>query len=297
MNAPLPAMPPRADEDEDIDTRVMRAEQRLIAREQRLRQGVADLTGQLRHSLRPRRLLLPGGVLLGAVTLVSLLRRRPAAAHAAPPPPRAPLPHIPWPRLFDLAWPMLPQRWRDRVSPAMASNIAALMPLAEGLFGRAREAVPLKSMPEVDLVRLAGRWFVVGELPGPQQPEAQQPPELGLLPRDDGQVELLQLRVDAAGSTHAGDTLLQPVPGSHGARLRSSRWPEALQWLPGACSEHVVLHVDAAYEEALIGTAERDSLWLLSRRPALPAERRQALVQKASDQGFPVRKLRLYTPA
>jgi lipocalin len=58
-----------------------------------------------------------------------------------------------------------------------------------------------------------------------------------------------------------------------------------------------VLHVDTAYEEALIGSAGRDTLWLLARRPSLGAERRQALAQIAGDHGFAVDRLRFYDAA
>jgi apolipoprotein D and lipocalin family protein len=50
--------------------------------------------------------------------------------------------------------------------------------------------------------------------------------------------------------------------------------------------------VDEGYDEAMIGSSARDSLWLLSRRPQLSAERRLALTQLARDRGFDVERLR-----
>ena len=87
---------------------------------------------------------------------------------------------------------------------------------------------------------------------------------------------------------------MQAVPGSRGTRLRVSRWPEPLQWLSHAWSDLAVLHVDEGYEEALIGSPSRDTLWVLSRRPSLDAARRQALLLIARDRGFAVDKLRLH---
>ena len=51
-------------------------------------------------------------------------------------------------------------------------------------------------------------------------------------------------------------------------------------------------YADAGYDEAVIGSTSRDALWLLSRRPRLAPERRQALVQLARDRGFDVERLR-----
>ena len=305
MNRPLPPLPASLSHTEqgaDIDTRILHVEQRLIAREENLRRGVGALTGQLRETLQPRRLIAPAaGALLGSAALLSLFRRPPAPT--AVPPGAAPAARpsifpmeIPWMRLLGLAWPMVPERWRERVSPAMASSFVTLgLPIVEGLLGTRRTAKPLTTVADVDLMRLSGRWFVVGELPVPMQAKAVQPPEFGLLPRDDGELDLLQRRIDKGG-THGSEARVQPVPGTQGAQLRISHWPEALQWLQWAWTDHAVLHVDEAYDEALIGSPDRDSLWLLSRRPELAHERRQALVQIARDRGFDVQKLRFIEP-
>lgn len=303
MTAPLPASLSRIENDGDIDAHILRIEQRLIARQDNLRRGVGALTGQLRQMLQPRRLLVPaGGVLLGVAALLSLWRRPHVAtavpaSSAATAPAAGPAVDIPWVRLLGLAWPLVPARWRERISPATASSLVTLgLPLIEGLLGTRRAAKPLATVAQVDLMRLSGRWFLVGELPAPLQTAALQPPELGLLARDDGQLDLLLRRIDANG-THGSEARVQAVPGSQGARLRISRWPEALQFLHWAWSDHAVMHVDEAYEEALIGSPERDSLWLLSRQPVLAQERRQALVQIARDRGFDVQKLRVTQPA
>ncbi|MGQ3051533.1 MAG: lipocalin family protein [Roseateles sp.] len=301
MNAtrpPWPASLSHAEAAGDIDEQIRLIEHRLIAREENLRRGVADFSGQLRETLSPRRLLVPvGGALLGVVALASLWRRprpQPVAVHLPPEAPSGSLPpHIPWMQLLGLAWPMLPERWRHRVNPATVSSLVVLgQPLIDSLLGQ-RDASPLEVMPEVDLARLSGRWFLVAELPPPLQAEAVEPPELGLLPRDDGHFDLLQRRIDADG-THGSEARVQAVPGSRGARLRLSRWPEALQWLSHAWSDLAVLHVDEDYDAALIGSPGRDTLWVLARHPALDAARRQALVLIARDRGFAVDSLRFH---
>jgi apolipoprotein D and lipocalin family protein len=291
MNPSLPAKPLPADAEDDLESRILQVEQRLIAREQRLRQGVAGLGKQLRHRWRRRKqLLLPvaGGLL--AVAALLALSRRPAASRPAAEASRRRM-ELPWRRLIGLAWPLLPAAWRERVSPGTAGGLLTLgLPLVEALLGaRRREAAPLRTVSGVDLARLSGRWFVVGELAGPSAGGTPEAPELGLLPRDDGQLDLL-MRHGRRGS----EAVVQPVPESQGARFRISHWPEALRWLPLAWAEYGVLHVDPAYEEAVIGSVGRDALWLLSRRPGLPQQRREALAGIAADNGFAVDKLRCH---
>lgn len=273
----------------DLEERILRVERRLMAREERLRRGVADLSGELRQRFQPRKLLLPvGGGLLAAAALFTLWRR---PTHAAPPaPPPTARPQLPWVQLLGLAWPLLPQRWRERVNPAAAGSLLTLgLPLIESLL-RPRPAEPLVTVAEVDLGRLAGRWFLIGELPAAHGDAPLQPPELGLLAREDARFDLLQRRICSSG-TQGSEALVEPVAGSHGSRLRISHMPEALRWLPQAWTEHGVLHVDADYQEALLGSVGRDRLWLLARQPSLAAERRQALAQIARERGFAAEKL------
>lgn len=271
--------------EDDLETRILHAEQRLVAREETLRRGVVRLGTDLRHKLRPHKLLLPVGAGLLAAAAVLTLWRRPAApaSHGS-----AATRRLPWMQWLALALPLLPPQWRSRLGPGGMPALATLgLPLVEALL-KPRHAEPLPTVAEVDLARLAGRWFLVGEMPAPHA-ELQEPPELGLLPRDDGDFDLLQRR-----GTQGSEARLQALPDGHGARLRTSHWPELLRWLPLAWTELGVLHVGPDYDEALIGSNARDSLWLLSRQPALAPERRQALAQLARDRGFDVAKLHFY---
>lgn len=298
MNAPLPLGPPpvEADDGVDIDARILLVEQRLIAREARLHRGVSALAGEARRCLQPRRLVAPvGGVLLAALALRALWRS-PTGATAEAPPPAGGAAGLPWLHLLGLAWPLLPARWRERVNPAVASSVLTLgLPLLERLRGGRCTRPPLATVDEADPLRLRGRWFLAGELPAPLEAESAEPPEMGLLPREDGQFEVLQRRIDARGA-HGRQGLLQPVPGSRGTRYRFSDWPASLHWLPWAWMELRLLHVDAGYDEALLGSPERDRLWMMSRRPGLAAERRAALVQLARERGFAVERLRFAPP-
>lgn len=279
----------------DLDAQIQRVEQRLIDREARLRHGAAGLARDARRALRPRRLVMPvASAMFGLAALLSL-RRRPRGAPASPGPeaPGAGL-RLPWTQLVGMAWPLLPARWRDRMGPAAATSLLTLgLPLIEQLAGSRASGPPLAAVPAVDLARVTGRWFLVGELGSPLQPPATEPPELGLLPRDDGQFELLMRRIDPRG-THGSEARVEPLPGSHGARWRVSHWPQALHGLSWAWHELAVLEADDAGEALLLGSPSRDILWLLSRRPELDEARRAATVQIARDQGFEARRLRFF---
>lgn len=289
---------------DELDARILLVEQRLIDREARLRQGATALGDHVHDALQPRRFVKPALVVAGIAALLWLRPRRAAAAQASPAKPLAAtaglavlLRGVPWMRVISITWPLLPARWRGNVSPTAAGGLAALgIPVLERLLRTPRDTAPLAAMPEVDLARLAGRWFLVGEIPAAGMAEPRQPPELGLLPRDDGQFDLLQRRIDRHG-THGQQALVRTVPGSNGARLQVNHLPALLQALPWGWEDLRVLHVDAGYDEALIGSPARDVLWLLSRRPEMAAPRRQALTDIARERGFDVERLHAIVPA
>lgn len=123
----------------DLDAEIARVEQRLMAREQRLRSRAARFSAQVQRQWRPRRLLIhAAGAVLGSAAVLSLLRGR---RHAAPPvsgpaaaTPPAGFAWAPW---LGLAWPLLPERWRRHVSPSMAASVLTLgVPVVLRLLGR-----------------------------------------------------------------------------------------------------------------------------------------------------------------
>ena len=303
-----PRMPPpqaqRSGADDPLDVRIERAEQRLIAREQRVHQHVDSLALRVRLLLQPKRLLMPlaGGALAvaslwwlrrGGLGPTALARQQAgqawAGAHDGGP--HAGDKGLGWVRMLGLAWPLLPKRWSQRVNPAMASTALSVgLPLAERLLA-GRSVPPLATMPQVDLVRFGGRWFEVARLPSRAQPACQWGQSVTrYVPRLDGGIAVQQHCATQRGM-RVVHSMARPLPGSNGARLQISHWSPALRWLPMAWRDHWILHVDDHYSEALVGSPARDSLVLLSRRRTLPPQRVKALVQIAQDRGFAVDRL------
>lgn len=73
-------------------------------------------------------------------------------------------------------------------------------------------------------------------------------------------------------------------------------WVEFDNWfsrlLPGvAKGDYWVLYLDDDYQTALVGNPNRRYLWLLSRRPTVPAYERESLLAKARQQGYDTTRL------
>lgn len=159
MNAPLPPLPaslsPTDTGEGDLDTRILRVEQRLIAREENLRRGVKSFGARMGEALQPRRLVKPALIAVGGLAALLLLPRLLPARHRHHLPRRSPpgpdvgeaatavakpaamfalLASLPWGRLLGAVWPMLPQKLRERVSPqTVGSAISVVLPLMESV--------------------------------------------------------------------------------------------------------------------------------------------------------------------
>ena len=316
---PAPTLPDDLSADIDLDTRISLAEQRLIAREQRLRGQVQGLGQRLQQAAAPRALLLKaGGVALAGAALVWTLRRG-GSRHGHPPARRnhpAPAMSGGPPQwllsLLPMAWPMLPERWRSRISPATAATVLGVAaPLIDRLLARRNaandndrndhtdHADTLPTVAQVDLLRYAGTWHEQARLPAPFESVCQGQPRAIYQPLGNRLSVRNECR-GADGDLRVVEGVARVVPGSGGARLQVSFMPAWLHWLPMVWADLWILHVDEDapdYRVALVGHPSRKGLWLLSRDPELAVDELQRLVALANNLGFDTDRLVMAGPA
>jgi apolipoprotein D and lipocalin family protein len=60
-------------------------------------------------------------------------------------------------------------------------------------------------------------------------------------------------------------------------------WPE---------QEFLVVHLDDAYTETIIGRTKRDHVWIMARTPAIPEDAYARLVRKVGEMGYDLSRLR-----
>lgn len=129
-----------------LEHQIRQVELRLIAREQRLWRGVAEVRSRARDALSPRRLLRPleiaGGLALAGTAAWWLLRRSGRPHHPAPQRKvdRARwrsrvvaavglLTAVPWAPVMHFFWPLLPTRLRKRSTPGgAAATLSVTLP-------------------------------------------------------------------------------------------------------------------------------------------------------------------------
>ncbi|MCF8122972.1 MAG: lipocalin family protein [Desulfarculaceae bacterium] len=75
------------------------------------------------------------------------------------------------------------------------------------------------------------------------------------------------------------------VDASGGGRLKVQfQWPFT--------GDYWIIGLDSAYRWAVVGTPDRDYLWILSRTPRLGSAQYQKAVQIAKQKGWPIQRLR-----
>ena len=280
----------------DLDTRIAIAEGRLLARQQQLRRQWSGLRTRVEQATQPRKLALP--VVAGALTLLvlwRLLRHGEGSRQVQPRAARrsgAPASPLHWLRWLPLLLPLLPLRWRERLAPAASGGMLGLaLPLLRRAWDGGSQRPQPVALAGLDLPRYAGLWYEIARLPTRFEDGCVSRPTAEYRAGPDG-LEVINRCRTATGRERVARGLARVVPGSGGARLEVSFAPAWLRWLPLVWADHWVLHVDADYRIALVGSPGRDVLWLLAREPEPTVAQFRELVGVARRQGYDLRRLR-----
>jgi apolipoprotein D and lipocalin family protein len=153
---------------------------------------------------------------------------------------------------------------------------------------------PLQVVAPVDLIRYAGLWHEQARLPNRFEKQCEGPVNAEYSLRDDGTIEVRN-RCELADGTSdetVGTARVVQVAGQPGAgRLEVRFAPDWLSWLPMVWGDYWILKLDRDYQVALVGTPNREYLWVLSRMPQLDPATLDAELEYARTLGFDVDKV------
>jgi apolipoprotein D and lipocalin family protein len=257
---------------------------RVRLHDTRLRHSLHTLKDEAVHGVG-RKIAIGGAVLAAGWLLGRGLRKK--ARHAEPVfddgvrRPRGGIP--PW---ANMLVPYLMPLLTPLINPKVAHSLAAL-----GVPIRPQALEPLQTVEALDLGRYAGTWYEIARLPTRHEKacasdvvaEYTVDEHGGLVVRNrcrhaDGEIDEVQ-----------GQGRL-PDPRQPG-QLEVAFAPAWLRWWPGSWADYWVMSVDADYQVALVGTPDRDGLWLLSRQPQIAAPVWEALTSLAQSEGFDTSRL------
>ncbi|MGI4779053.1 MAG: lipocalin family protein [Janthinobacterium lividum] len=150
---------------------------------------------------------------------------------------------------------------------------------------------PLQAVGPVDLERYAGLWHEQARLPNRFQKKCTGPVTAEYTPLADGTIEVRNrcVLVDGTTSESIGAARVVKVGGRPGAgRLEVRFAPSWLSWLPAVWGDYWILKLDRDYHVALVGTPDRDCLWVLSRDPVLDPGLLETELEDARTLGFDI---------
>lgn len=167
-----------------------------------------------------------------------------------------------------------------------------------GLALAALHAAPLthaqKNTPQtvdsVDLERYVGTWREVARLPMFFQRNCARQVTASYQIIGDGKISVTNRCLNSKGKLIEAKGVATTV-NQAGSKLKVSFLPSWLQWLPVGKGDYWVLALEEDYTVALVGTPDRDTLWLLTKRSTLSNETKQKYLSIAADQGFNLTEL------
>ena len=176
--------------------------------------------------------------------------------------------------------------------------IRALIPLVglSALLSACAAIVPTQpapglpqTVPTVDLGRYTGTWHEIARLPTRFQDGSDIRCEgvtATYTAREDGRIDVVNRCRNALANNAVKEAsaVATPQEGSGNARLRVSFfWPFH--------GDYWVIGLDPEYRWAVVGTPERDMLWILSRTPQMELPDYTRALETARSQGFPVERV------
>ncbi|QNF31671.1 lipocalin family protein [Adhaeribacter swui] len=168
---------------------------------------------------------------------------------------------------------------------AIAAGTVLLGTLALRYFTRNHQ--PLETVPTVDLNKYMGKWYEIAAFPliferGCHCTTA----EYSLDPAGFVKVVNSCNRNNPKGKKKVAEAKAFPVAGSNNSKLKVQfQWPFT--------GDYWIIGLDADYSYAVVGTPDRQNLWILSRSPFMAPTLYQNLVTLAQQKGFDTDHLRV----
>jgi apolipoprotein D and lipocalin family protein len=166
--------------------------------------------------------------------------------------------------------------------------MAALLWLAPLMI---QEPPPVTTVERVDLERYVGEWFEVARFPNGFQDHCVGDVRARYTRRPDGAITVVNSCREEGGRLSDATGVARVVDPQSSARLKVRFAPAVLSWLPLVWGDYWILGLSTDYSWAVVGSPDREYLWILARTPGLGAAPYDAAVGIARAKGFDVARL------
>ncbi|PKO45705.1 MAG: hypothetical protein CVU29_08185 [Betaproteobacteria bacterium HGW-Betaproteobacteria-22] len=161
------------------------------------------------------------------------------------------------------------------------------MTILASLLGACASKQPqINTVSQVDIKKFMGAWYVIAAIPTAIETQAYNAIETYQL-NDDGTVHTTftfnKGSLDGQVKTYNPRGFIVEGTGN-------ARW--GMQFIWPIKAEFLIAHLDENYSETIIARNARDYVWIMARKPDISEASYTSLVQKVSDMGYDITKLR-----
>ncbi len=150
---------------------------------------------------------------------------------------------------------------------------------------------PVTTVESVDLEKYAGKWFEIARYPNRFQKKCAGEVTATYTLKQDKKVEVLNECTKENGEITKALGEAKIVDDKTNAKLKVRFAPGWLSWLPFVWGDYWILELDGDYRYAVVGSPDRDYLWILSRETSINEESYSGLLRKVEEMGFDPKKL------
>lgn len=151
----------------------------------------------------------------------------------------------------------------------------------------------VRTVARVDLDRYAGAWFEIARFPNRFQEKCAGDVQARYARRPDGRIDVLNRCRLADGAIDEARGVARVVDEQTSAKLKVRFAPAFLSFLPMVWGDYWVIGLADDYSWAVVGSPDREYLWILGRRADLTKGELAAALAAARANGFDVDRLRM----
>jgi apolipoprotein D and lipocalin family protein len=178
---------------------------------------------------------------------------------------------------------------RGRWAAAAAVAFAAVVTLQTPAVA-AQTAGPVRTVQLVDLNRYVGDWFEISRFPNRFQQQCVGDVRASYARRADGRLDVVNQCRTVNGRIQVRG-IARVVDDRTFARLKVRFAPAWLSFLPFVWGDYWIIGLAEDYSWAVVGSPDREYLWILARAPRLDEESAAAARGVARANGFDVDRL------
>ena len=149
----------------------------------------------------------------------------------------------------------------------------------------------VRTVSVVDLDRYLGDWFEIARLPNRFQRACAGDVRASYARRSGGGIDVVNQCRTADGGLLEARGVARIADSRTSAKLKVRFAPAVLSFLPFVWGDYWILGLGDGYSWAVVGSPDRNYLWILGRTPTLQAELYASAIKVAQANGFDVARL------